>query len=91
MTSIPTAPLPTGVLLMDGGMGQELARHGCDNAAPLWSARALIDNPDTVLRVHRDYIAAGAKLLLTNTYATTRMRLWEAGIIDRLSELNVLA
>jgi len=91
VTDVPTVPLPSGVLLMDGGMGQELARHGADNSAPLWSARALIDNPDLVLRVHRDYLAAGAKLLLTNTYASTRVRLETAGMIDRLVELNVLA
>ena len=49
-------------LLMDGGTGSELQRRGVNvskssigtNVGP-WSARALKDAPDLVLKVHEDY------------------------------------
>ena len=90
-TSVPTAPLPAGVLLMDGGIGQQLKVYGANNIGPLWSAGSLIDAPDTVERVHREFAEAGAKLLTTNTYAATRTRFETAGIADRFEELNRLA
>ena len=89
---VPTVPLPAGVVLMDGGMGQELRRRGLTGGPPgLWSANALLQSPDTVLEVHRDYIRAGARIITTNTYSTKRPRLEPAGIGDQLEALNRLA
>ena len=62
-------------LLLDGGMGQELAARGVKCTEGLWSARALLDDPELVYEVHRDFVAAGADILTTNTYAATRRRL----------------
>jgi S-methylmethionine-dependent homocysteine/selenocysteine methylase len=40
---VPTVSLPEGVVLMDGGMGQELRRRGLSEGPPgLWSANALL-------------------------------------------------
>ena len=55
--------------VLDGGTGRELARIGAPFSQPLWSAQALIEDPDTVRRVHESYVAAGAELITTNTYA----------------------
>ena len=89
---VPTVPLPGGVVLMDGGMGQELRRRGLTDGPPgLWSANALLRSPETVLEVHRAYIRAGARIITTNTYSTKRPRLEAAGIGDRLEALNRLA
>ena len=67
------------VLLLDGGMGQELLHRGAANRTgsgqELWSAQALVSDPDAVRAVHCDYIRAGADVITTNTYATTRLRL----------------
>ena len=90
--AIPTVTLPAGVVLMDGGMGQELRRRGLTGGPPgLWSANALLQSPETVLAIHRDYIRAGARVITTNTYSTKRPRLDAAGIGDRLEALNRLA
>ncbi|MFA9460009.1 homocysteine S-methyltransferase family protein [Thiohalorhabdus methylotrophus] len=62
-------------LLLDGGMGQELIARGVDASTGLWSAQALFDHPDTVMAVHRAFIDAGADVVTTNTYATTRRRI----------------
>jgi S-methylmethionine-dependent homocysteine/selenocysteine methylase len=51
----------------------------------------LLDSPQTVLQVHLDYIAAGADVITTNTYSTTRKVLSQAGLEDRFIELNHLA
>ena len=57
------------VTVLDGGTGRELARIGAPFSQPLWSAQALIEAPDSVRRVHESYIAAGAEVITTNTYA----------------------
>ncbi len=75
-------------LLLDGGMGQELAARGVDTTQGLWSAQALRSTPETVLAVHRDFIAAGADIITTNSYATTRRRLEDHGQGDAFADLN---
>lgn len=79
---------PTTPLLLDGGMGQELAARGLDTSHGLWSAQALLDDADTVMAVHRDFIEAGADVITTNTYATTRRRLDAGGDGDAFERLN---
>lgn len=88
---IPTVALPDGVLLTDGGMGQELRRRGSNNVHPIWSAQALIEMPDIVRETHRDYILAGARLIITNTYSTVRGRLKQASVPGTFEDLNRLA
>jgi S-methylmethionine-dependent homocysteine/selenocysteine methylase len=90
LEDLQTWPRP---LLIDGATGTELARRGCDTTLPLWSARALLDDAGTaVLRsIHSDYAAAGAGILVTNTFRTTRRALDRAGVGDRWTELNARA
>jgi S-methylmethionine-dependent homocysteine/selenocysteine methylase len=57
------------VTVLDGGTGRELARIGAPFSQPLWSAQALIESPEHVRRVHEAYVAAGADVITTNTYA----------------------
>ncbi len=75
-------------LLLDGAMGTELERRGAPCELPLWSARALLENPELVSRIHSDYIAAGAELLTANTFRTQRRTLAQAGLSDRARELT---
>lgn len=65
-------------LLLDGGNGQELGRRWQDDRPGLWGGQALIDAPETVVAVHRDFIDAGADIITTHTYTTTRRRLGDA-------------
>jgi S-methylmethionine-dependent homocysteine/selenocysteine methylase/SAM-dependent methyltransferase len=73
-------------VLLDGGLGTELplaagAKDALDEK--LWGTRALIESPDLVLRVHREYLAAGCDVISTNTWglasalAADGPRLWE--------------
>ena len=38
------------------------------NGDPLWSCRALKDEPDAVVATHVNFINAGANIITTNTY-----------------------
>jgi methionine synthase I (cobalamin-dependent) len=53
-------------LLMDGAMGTELIRTGSDCGGNLTWLN--LSRPDLVLAVHRAYAAAGAEVILTNTF-----------------------
>jgi homocysteine S-methyltransferase len=78
-------------LLLDGATGTELHRRGVDTSLPLWSAKALLDAPDVMREIHREYVAAGADILTANTFRTCRRTLAGAGLGDRAAELTALA
>ena len=79
------------VVLLDGGMGQELLNRSENNAPRLWSAQYLIHEPSLVEAVHREYIAAGARILTINAYAATFTRMAMVDAVDRVPELQRLA
>jgi S-methylmethionine-dependent homocysteine/selenocysteine methylase len=68
------------VLVLDGATGTELERRGVPSKLPLWSARALLDDPEKVGRIHAEYVAAGADLITANTFRTQRRTLARAGL-----------
>jgi len=83
--------LPDGLIILDGGMGQELINRNASAQGVLWSARALFDHPEVVQTVHEDYIHAGADVITTNSYACIRNNFEPEGLVDRLGEMNRLA
>ena len=72
---MPTANPP--VIILDGGMGRELKRIGAPFRQPEWSALALIEGPDFVRRAHDAFIAAGANVITTNSYAVVPFHIGE--------------
>ena len=78
-------------ILLDGGMGRELRFRGADVPPTIWSAGALITDPEVVRQIHIDYIAAGADVITANTYGIIKNDLSNVGIADRFTELNTLA
>jgi homocysteine S-methyltransferase len=60
-----------GAAVLDGGFATELEARGFALDSALWSARALIDAPELVAAVHRDYLEAGADVITTATYQAT--------------------
>lgn len=78
------------IILLDGGMGQELVHRAGDRPTPLWSTQVMIDHPGLVAEVHRDFAKAGATVATTNSYAIHRDRLADtplAGEFDRLHRM----
>ncbi|HUH69134.1 MAG TPA: homocysteine S-methyltransferase [Mycobacterium sp.] len=60
--------LPSGSVLLDGGLATELEARGHDLSDPLWSAKLLADAPQEIVAVHAAYFRAGAKIATTASY-----------------------
>ncbi len=79
------------IRILDGGMGGEIQSRRPEAAHGLWSATALVEDPDLVLDIHHEYIEAGAEIITTNTYSTIPSYLGKAGLEERAAELTRLA
>lgn len=77
------------VVFLDGAMGSELIRHGfhSETCPEEWN----ISHPDVVAQIHREYLAAGADIVQTNTFGGTAAKLEHFGFQDRVAELNRVA
>jgi methionine synthase I (cobalamin-dependent)/5,10-methylenetetrahydrofolate reductase len=73
-------------LLADGAMGTELFRRGATSDQCLDALN--LSRPELVQQVHRDYIAAGAELIETNTFGANRFRLESHGLVGQLRDIN---
>ncbi|MCH7601147.1 MAG: homocysteine S-methyltransferase family protein [Planctomycetes bacterium] len=80
--------LEESILLIDGATGTLLERKGVDISLPLWSAHAVIEHPEVLEEVHREYLEAGAQAITTCTFRTNRRALAKAGLADRTEELT---
>ena len=76
------------VVVIDGGTGSELQRRGVPMNEAAWSGLAVHSHPDVVRAVHEDYIAAGAEVIITNTFGTARFLLEPAGLGDEFENIN---
>jgi len=76
------------IVLIDGGMGTELQRRGVPMNEVAWSGAAVATNPDAVRETHEDYIRAGAKVIITNTFGSTRQMLEPAGYGDQVEAVH---
>jgi homocysteine S-methyltransferase len=57
-------------LILDGAMGTVLNERGLTTDPLLWSSISNLSDPASVIRLHLDYIAAGADIITTNTFRT---------------------
>lgn len=77
-----------GPFLLDGAMGTQLIARGielgrcCDYLN--------IEQPDTILDIHRAYLAAGSDAVLTNTFGANKFALGKHGLSDKVEEINNL-
>src|SRR5271169_5334356 len=77
----------SSVLVVDGAMGTQLYERGV-----LYSAcfeELNVTRPALVLKVHEDYLRAGAQVLETNTFGANALRLEKYGLAGRVRELNL--
>ena len=72
------------IVLIDGGMGTELERVGTQMNARSWSGAAVIEAPDVVRRVHREFVEAGAEVITVNTFSMAPHMLRGMGYGDRI-------
>ena len=78
-------------VVLDGGTGTELRRRGVPLDPAAWSAPAALTHYAELRDIHADYIAAGADVITTNTFATTRFVLEAAGLGEEFQLINARA
>ena len=67
-------------VILDGGLATTLEDRGYDLDDDLWSARVLLEDPEAIGRVHRDFLAAGADCITTATYQASLPGLSRRGL-----------
>src|SRR5271156_1115957 len=76
-------------LLADGGMGTVLYARGASTEGVFEQLNTT--HSDLILKVHADYLNAGAEVIETNTFSGNRFRLGAYGLADQVWTLNVAA
>jgi len=76
-------------ILADGAMGTMLFASGLQFGDPpeVWNET----QPEVIRRIHRGYIEAGSRILLTNTFGGNRLRLGLHRLDKRVAEINQTA
>ena len=77
------------ILVSDGATGTNLLVRGLPSGMPsdIW----VLENPEQILKLHREFIEAGSNILLTCTFGATSARLEQNGLGEKASELNTRA
>jgi 5-methyltetrahydrofolate--homocysteine methyltransferase len=77
------------ILISDGATGTNLIARGLPRGktAEEW----VLENPDEIIKLHKDFIAAGADIILTSTFGGSEIRLTRSGLGSRHKEVNSAA
>ncbi|ADL12598.1 homocysteine S-methyltransferase family protein [Acetohalobium arabaticum] len=81
--------LESEVLLFDGAMGTQLqqAGLGTDTAPEAWN----LENPKAIKKIHKSYLAAGSRVIQTNTFGANCIKLGKYDLEDKVTEINQAA
>jgi len=79
------------IILLDGGVGQEIYKRAGKPPSPMWSAQVMMDSPEIVKKVHQDFIKAGASVITTNNYTCTPTRLERDSQVQLFEKLQLQA
>lgn len=75
-------------LLIDGATGTEVERRGVPQIEHAWNGGGVLSHPEIVQTIHEDYIGCGARVIISNTFATHRSVLEDAGVADQFDAYN---
>ncbi len=77
------------VLVLDGSMGALLQSRGlpAGMAPDIW----MMENESIIFGAHKEYVDAGADIVLTNTFGASKLRLAEYNAYGRIKEINAKA
>lgn len=75
-------------IMIDGATGTEVERRGVPQLPHAWNGGGALSHPEIVRAVHEDYIRLGAQLVISNTFATSRHALRDAGEEARFADYN---
>lgn len=80
------ASLEKGIIVFDGAMGTMLQKSGL--RAGECPELLNLTNPELIANVHREYIAAGAQVVTTNTFGGTSAKLKTYGLESKCYDIN---
>jgi methionine synthase I (cobalamin-dependent) len=74
-------------VITDGAWGTELQKQGLEpgNSADLWN----LEHPERVEAVAESYVAAGSRVILTNTFQANRIALGRHSLAAQVREINL--
>ena len=79
--------------LIDGGLSTELESIGAHFDGELWTGHALLNDPNLVKLAHKNFVDAGAEVIITSSYQLSRAGFQEIGLsatdADRALEESV--
>jgi 5-methyltetrahydrofolate--homocysteine methyltransferase len=89
------------ILLLDGAMGTMIQTHGLseaefrgeryrDHPVPLQGNNDILSltRPDVIGEIHRAYLEAGADIVQTNTFSSTRVAMADYGVEEDVYDIN---
>jgi homocysteine S-methyltransferase len=80
------AAIANGPLLLDGAMGSLLYERGVLHTRSYDELN--LQQAELIRTVHRDYVAAGAELIETNTFGANRIALARHGLAEQAKAIN---
>jgi len=74
------------ILFSDGATGTNLQNRGLTRGLPseVW----VLENPEAIVTLHRDFIESGADIILTCTFGASPLRLKQHNLDDKYLEIN---
>lgn len=78
-------PLPFPILL-DGATGSNLIARGLPGGVCV--EQWILEHPDTLIQLQKEFIAAGANIIYTPTFSANRAKLSHFGLADQTVEYN---
>ncbi len=75
-------------ILIDGATGTEIERRGVPQLDNAWNGGGALSHPTVLRTVHEDYIREGSEIVISNTFATHRHALRDAGSEHQFEVLN---
>ncbi len=73
------------VFVFDGAMGTMLQNLAGEFSCP---EELNLSNPEIVLKIHQEYVRAGADIIQTNTFGANYLRLKRYGLESKIYEIN---
>ena len=68
--------------MIDGGLSTQLEARGAVIEGSLWTGRVLIEHPEVVEAAHRDFVEAGAEIIITSSYQVAVEGFLEVGLTE---------
>jgi betaine-homocysteine S-methyltransferase len=79
--------LERGTVLGDGGYLLELEKRGYVQAGP-FTPEVVIEHPEALVQLHREFLRAGAEVLQTMTFYASDDKLATVGMAGKVDEIN---